>query len=170
MQKSNMKEHKMLKTTILAFLALSASPAVSVTPEVPPNFRCDGPNMRYVVLREKNWRMTLSTSGQSEWGAVRAGVGEIYDETATKRLGSIHLTCTTTEVKDGKAESTHCNGFIKTDLGNLAFQTVTGPQDQARGINPYVVTGGSGEYSGMRGEGYNTFTGQPSRHDICLIK
>ena len=103
-------------------------------------------------------------------GAIRVGMGELYDETATRRGGSILMTCANTEVTDGKLQSSYCSGVLKTDKGNLVFQTASTAEDAAARVHTYIITGGSGDYANMHVYALNKFASHPSYQDINLTR
>ena len=122
----------------------------------------------HLVLREQHYHETVLTGAPTALGAIRVGMGEIYDETATTRIGSILMTCANTEVQDGKVLSAYCSGVIKTTKGTLSFSAASSIDDMADHVHKTIITGGSGEYEGVRGHGFNRFGSQPSYQDLFL--
>ena len=130
----------------------------------------DQPAQIHLVLREKNYHETVRAGTADEVGAIRVGMGELYDETATRRVGSMLMTCANTEVENGVLKSAYCSGVMQTDRGNIVWQTASTAEDRARKVHTLIVTGGSGDYAGMHGYGLNKFASQPSYQELFLTR
>ena len=130
----------------------------------------DAPAQIHVVLREQHYHETVLAGTANQLGAIRVGMGELYDETATTRVGSILMTCANTEVEAGEVKSAYCSGVLQTNRGNITWQTVSTAEDKARRIHTEIVTGGSGDYAGMHGYGLNKFASQPSYQEFFLSR
>jgi hypothetical protein len=146
---------------ILALVALAVStPAVAADP----------PADLHIVLRELRYHETMTSGAANVLGAVRVGMGELYDETATKRVGSMLMTCANTEVEGGEVKSSYCSGVMKLEDGVLTWSAASGSDDQKTKIHNLIFTGGSGAYANMRGYGFNKFATSPSYQEIFLFR
>ena len=152
----------MMRTT-LAGIVLAASSVPAATP-------IGAPTQMHVVLREEHYHETVLAGAANQLGAIRVGMGEIYDETATNRIGSILMTCANTEVEAGELKSAYCSGVVQTNKGNITWQTASTAEDKARRVHTEIVTGGSGEFANVRGYGLNKFASQPSYQEYFLTR
>ena len=145
-----------MKHLIWAAAAALAAPAAARAEDI------------HLVLREQHYHETVLTGTPTTLGAIRVGMGEIYDETATTRIGSILMTCANTEVQDGKVLSAYCSGVIKTTKGVISFSAASSADDIIDHVHKTIITGGTGDYEGVRGHGFNRFASQPSYQDLYL--
>ena len=143
---------------------------LSMVPLSPIAAATEPPAQLHIVLREKNYHETVLTGTRDQVGAIRVGMGELYDETATRRVGSILMTCANTEVENGALKSAYCSGVIKIDRGTLTWQTASTAEDAARKVHTLIFTGGNGDFAGMHGYGLNRFASQPSYQEIFLTR
>ncbi len=157
----------MRSKTFLIFVALASSWAVSA--QHPASAQQPSPDL-HIVLREIGYHETVQAGSPTDLGAVRVGMGMLYDETATKRVGSMLMTCVNNEVEKGVVISSYCSGVMKLDDGVLAWSAASGIDSEKAKVHNMIFTGGSGAYANMRGYGINRFATHPSYQEIFLFR
>jgi hypothetical protein len=154
----------------VASMLLSALPAAAQEP-APWPVPAPGPEtVRYIELRQANYRESGVGEAMNALGGIRTGHGELFaDEAQTDRRGTTLLTCGNTAVEDGRGLSQICNGVFRLADGSLFWQSSVTAEDRAQRRIHFVVTGGTGAYAGARGHGVNRFHTRPTFQHIYLL-
>jgi hypothetical protein len=154
----------------VASMLLSALPAAAQEP-APWPVPAPGPEtVRYIELRQANYRESGVGEAMNALGGIRTGHGELFaDEAQTDRRGTTLLTCGNTAVEDGRVISQICNGVFRLADGSLFWQSSVTAEDRAQRRIHFVVTGGTGAYAGARGHGVNRFHARPTFQHIYLL-
>ena len=114
-----------------------------------------GRTLTAVGKTPENKVLDLGAQGPSQ-GDIRVTNAPLYDESGNKRIGRFDLFCAITDPADESSEKAHIAQCTKTFTlpgGQISVQGVEAYPNLS-GLSPGVnaISGGTGKYSGVRGE------------------
>jgi allene oxide cyclase-like protein len=144
-----------LTMVVLMVLAIGVVGAVSASPDDKKNKKKGHTTLTVVTKTPELKAIDLGPQGPT-LGDIRVTNAPLYNATGTKRIGRFDLFCAITDPADEAAEEAHMAECTKTFTlpgGEISVQGVEAyPTLSAPAPGEDAITGGTGKYTGVRGE------------------
>jgi hypothetical protein len=150
-------------------LGLAGVAAVGVALTVPSMGQSQSPGERTITLKVRTTSVKLADPrARPAAGDVLVAVNALRTADGS-RAGTGHLSCVITKPARNFGRSTYqCVGTNRLSDGSISFSLV-GRLGADRVVTA-AVTGGTGAYSGVRGEAVNTTTGENTSTQVIELK